>query len=265
MTKRKFRFSRKAFAYPYMLFLMIFVVIPLVLVLINAFLGDDGKLTFENFAEFFSDKGGGLTVLGNSLIIGLVTTVICLLIGYPCAYFLAKYHASNKVLVLLFILPMWVNFLIRTLSTKAIFMALDIKLGMGTVLFGMVYNYLPYMILPLHTTLTSIDHSYIEAAEDLGADKFNVFLKTVLPLSASGIMSGVTMTFIPAISTFAISEILSSSKIYLFGDAINMHFSKTTNSFGVGSVMSLVMLVLVVVANVIANLTGKEEEVKSVL
>lgn len=265
MTKRKFRFTRKAFAYPYMLFLMIFVVIPLVLVLINAFLGDDGKLTFANFSEFFSDKGGGLTVLGNSLIIGLVTTVICLIIGYPCAYFLAKYHASNKVLVLLFILPMWVNFLIRTLSTKAIFLALDIKLGMGTVLFGMVYNYLPYMILPLHTTLTSIDHSYIEAAEDLGADKFNVLVKTVIPLSASGIMSGVTMTFIPAISTFAISEILSSSKIYLFGDAINMHFSKTTNSFGVGSVMSLVMLVLVIAANVIASLTGKEEEVKSAL
>lgn len=265
MTKRKFHFSRKAFAYPYMLFLIIFVVVPLVIILINAFLADDGKLTFDNFIEFFSDAGGGLTVLGNSLIIGLVTTVICLLIGYPCAYFLAKYHASNKILVLLFILPMWVNFLIRTLSTKAIFLALDIKLGMGTVLFGMVYNYLPYMILPLHTTIVSIDHSYIEAAEDLGADKFTVMFKTIVPLSVSGIMSGVTMTFIPAISTFAISEILSSSKIYLFGDAINMHFSKTTNSFGVGSVMSLVMLVLVVVANVIVNLTSKDEGVKSVL
>ena len=266
MTKRKFkfRFTRKAFAYPYMIFLLLFVVVPLVIVLINAFLGDDGKLTFANFAEFFSDAGGGLTVLGNSLIIGLITTLICLVIGYPCAYLLAKYHAGNKVLVLLFILPMWVNFLIRTLSTKAIFMALDIKLGMGTVLFGMVYNYLPYMILPLHTTLVSIDHSYIEAAEDLGADRFTVLWKTVLPLSLSGIISGVTMTFIPAISTFAISEILSSSKIFLFGDAINMHFSKTINSFGVGSVMSLVMLVLVIVGNVLVSLTDKEE-VKSAL
>ncbi len=256
MTRRKFRFSRKAFAYPYMLFMLLFVVVPLVIVLINAFLGDDGKLTFENFAEFFSDAGGGLTVLGNSLIIGFVTTLICLAIGYPCAYLLAKYHASNKVLVLLFILPMWVNFLIRTLSTKAIFMALDVKLGMGTVLFGMV--------LPLHTTLVSVDHSYIEAAEDLGADRFTVLLKTVLPLSVPGIISGITMTFIPAISTFAISEILSSSKIFLFGDAINMHFSKATNSFGVGSVMSLVMLLLVIVANVLVSLTDKEE-VKSVL
>jgi len=261
----KLHFSRKALAYPYMAFLLIFVVLPLVIILINAFLTDDSKLTFQNFVEFFSDAGGGLTVLGNSLVIGLVTTLICLVIGYPVAYLLVKYHASSKVLVLLFILPMWVNFLIRTLSTKAIFLALDVPLGMGTVLFGMVYNYLPYMILPLHTTLASIDHSYIEAAEDLGADKFTVFVKTVLPLSVSGIISGVTMTFIPAISTFAISEILSSSKIYLFGDAINMHFSKTTNSFGVGSVMSLVMLVLVIIGNVLVNIFNKEEEVKSAL
>ena len=265
MKKFKFRFHRRALAYPYMLFLLLFVVVPLVIILINAFLGDDGKLTLDNFSEFFSDAGGGLTVLGNSLIIGAVTTLICLVIGYPCAYFLAKYHASSKVFVLLFILPMWVNFLIRTLSTKAIFMALHVDLGMGTVLFGMVYNYLPYMILPLHTTLVSIDHSYVEAAEDLGADKLTVFRKTIIPLSMPGVVSGITMTFIPAISTFAISEILSSSKIFLFGDARNMHFSKTTNSFGVGSVMSLVMLVLVVVANVITSLTSKDEEVSSVL
>lgn len=266
MTKKfKFKFNRRAFAYPYMIFMLLFIVTPLVIVLINAFLADDGSFTLKNFAEFFSNSGGGMTVLGNSLVIGLVTTLICLVIGYPVAYFLAKYHASNKILVLLFILPMWVNFLIRTLSTKAIFMALDVNLGMGTVLFGMVYNYLPYMILPLHTTLVSIDHSYVEAAEDLGADKFTVMTKTIFPLSLSGVASGITMTFIPAISTFAISEILSSSKIYLFGDAINMHFSKTTNSFGVGSVMSLVMLVLVVITNGIANLTSKDEEVKSVL
>ena len=261
----KFRFSRKALAYPYMIFLLIFVVVPLVMVLINAFIGDDGKITFANFIEFFSDAGGGMTVLGNSLLIGIVTTVLCLIIGYPVAFLLVKYHASSKVFVLLFILPMWVNFLIRTLSTKAIFLGLDIDLGMGTVMFGMVYNYLPYMILPLHTVLSSIDKSYIDAAEDLGASKFTTFLKVIIPLSIPGILSGITMTFIPAISTFAISEILSSSKIYLFGDAINMHFSKTVNSFGVGSVMSLVMLVIVVISNVIANLANKEEEVKSVL
>lgn len=265
MKKHSFHFSRKVFAYPYMAFLLIFVVVPLVMILINAFLSEQDRFTLENFAEFFSDSGGGLTVLGNSLVIGFVTTLICLALGYPAAYLLVKYHASSKVLVLMFILPMWVNFLIRTLSTKAIFLALDIQLGMGTVIFGMVYNYLPYMILPLHTTLSSIDKGYIEAAEDLGADKFTVLLKTILPLSIPGVISGITMTFIPAISTFAISEILSGSKIYLFGDAINMHFSKTTNSFGVGSVMSLVMLALVIIGNVFMNCVNKEEEVKSVL
>lgn len=265
MNKHSLRFSRKFFACPYMLFLLIFVVVPLAMILIYAFLDENSKFTLQNFSEFFSDAGGGLTVLGNSLIIGLVTTVICLVLGYPAAYLLVKYHVGNKIFVLMFILPMWVNFLIRTLSTKAIFLALNVPLGMGTVLFGMVYNYLPYMILPLHTTLSSIDKGYIEAAEDLGADKFTVIVKTILPLSLPGIISGVTMTFIPAISTFAISEILSGSKIYLFGDAINMHFSKTTNSFGVGSVMSLVMLVLVVIGNLFMSKVNKEEEAKSVL
>ena len=258
----KMHFSRKVFAYPYMAFLLVFVVTPLVLILINAFVAD-GKLTFQNFVDFFADSGS-LTVLGNSLIIGLVTTVICLAIGYPVAYILAKYHAGNKVFVLLFILPMWVNFLIRTLSLKSIFLSLDVPLGMGTVVFGMVYNYLPYMILPLHTTLLSIDHGYVEAAEDLGADKLTVLLKTVLPLSVPGIISGVTMTFIPAISTFAISELLSNRQIYLFGDSINTKFTVAQN-FGVGSVMSLVMLVLVIVANVLVSGVNKEDSVRSTL
>ncbi len=262
---RKFHLSRKAFAFPYMLFLLIFVVVPLVIILINAFIIEDGSFAFNNFVEFFSDEGGGVTVLWNSLLIGIITTIICLLIGYPVAYFLVKYHASNKVLVLLFIIPMWVNFLIRTLSTKIIFLNLNINLGMGTVLFGMVYNYLPYMILPLHTVLSAIDKSYIDAAEDLGANRMGVLTKIIIPYSLPGIISGITMTFIPAISTFAISEILSSSKIFLFGDAINMHFSRTVNSFGVGSVMSLVMLVIVIVSNVLVNIFNKEEEVKSKL
>ena len=163
MKKPLFRFSRKTFAYPYLVFLAMFVVVPLVMILINAFLDSANKISIQNFVDFFHDVGS-LAVLGNSLVIGLVTTLICLALGYPCAYFLAKYHAGNKILVLLFILPMWINFLIRTLSTKAILTALEMKLGMGTVLFGMVYNYLPFMILPLHTTLTSIDHSYVEAA-----------------------------------------------------------------------------------------------------
>ncbi len=261
-TKRRITLSRKSLAYPYMLLLLIFVVVPLVLILINAFVAD-GQLTLDNFVEFFSGSSG-LTVLGNSLVIGFVTTLICLVLGYPVAYILAKYHADSKVLVLLFILPMWVNFLIRTLSTRAIFLALDIELGMGTVIFGMVYNYLPFMILPLHTALVSIDHSLIEASQDLGADSTTMMLKTVIPLSMPGIVSGVTMVFVPAISTFAISELLSNRQIYLFGDSINTQFTVAQN-FGVGSVMSLVMLVIVVLSNVVLNKFSREDVVRSSL
>lgn len=256
---KNFKFTRRVFSYPYMLFLLIFVVTPLVLILVNAFIAD-GKLSFQNFADFFSEKSG-LKVLANSILVGLLTTVICLLLGYPAAYFLSK-HKSGKIFVLLFILPMWVNFLVRTLATKAIFVALDIPLGMGTVVFGMVYNYLPFMILPLHTTLISIDKSYPEAARDLGADGFTVFTKTILPLSVSGIISGITMVFIPTISTFAISQLLSDSTVFLFGDSIQMKFDQ--GMYGVGSVMSLVMLVLVLISNFLmskfnnTNQTGRK-------
>lgn len=253
--KKGFKLSRKAFSYPYLVFMLIFIVVPLALILINAFLVD-GKLSLGNFISFFTDKSG-LTVLGNSLIIGLVTTVLCLLIGYPVAFLLAKYHATSKIFVLLFILPMWVNFLIRTLATKAIFVALGVELGMGTVVFGMVYNYLPFMILPLHTTITNIDPAYMEASRDLGADNTTTFLKTTLPLSIPGIASGITMVFIPTISTFAISELLSNRQIYLFGDSIQAKFSQ--NLYGVGSVMSLVMLILVVLSNVMMNKLNKDD------
>ena len=230
---KNFRFTRKAFAYPYMLFLLVFVVTPLVLILANAFIYD-GKFSFKNFAIFFTEKSS-LVVLGNSILVGLLTTIICIVLGYPAAYFLAKYSAS-KIFVLLFILPMWVNFLIRTLATKAIFVSMNIPLGMGTVVFGMVYNYLPFMILPLHTVLSSIDKNYIEAAEDLGADKFQVFAKTILP-------------------TFAISQLLSDSTVFLFGDSIQMKFDQ--GLYGVGSVMSLVMIILVLISNFIMNRFSK--------
>ncbi|MEG1528178.1 MAG: ABC transporter permease [Clostridia bacterium] len=256
-AKRRFyTLKRRTFSYPYLLFMMVFIVIPLVLVLVNAFMVD-GHISFSNFVDFFADSTG-FSVLVNSLVIGLATTMFCLALGYPVAYLLAKYHAGNKILVLLFILPMWVNFLIRTLSIKTIFLALDVKLGMGTVFFGMVYNYLPFMILPLHTVLSGIDKSYYEAAQDLGLDDFGVFLKTTLPMSIPGILSGITMVFIPTISTFAISELLSNRQIFLFGDSINTKFMQ--DMYGVGSVMSLVMLLLVVVSNLVLTRFGDTKD-----
>lgn len=250
---KKFRMSRRVFAYPYVLFMLLFIVTPLVMILVNAFIAD-GKLSFDNFVSFFTDRNS-LNVLAISLVVGFVTTLLCLLLGYPIAYILSKMD-SGKILVLLFILPMWVNFLIRTLAIKSIFDWLKVPLGMGTVIFGMVYNYLPFMILPLHTTLSNIDKSYAEAASDLGADPFTVFLKTVLPLSLPGIISGITMVFIPTISTFAISELLSDRTIKLFGDSINLKF--TQDMYGVGSVMSLIMLALVLLSNFFMNRFSKD-------
>lgn len=246
---KKLRLTKKVFSIPYIIFLLLFVVIPLVLILVNAFLDNGNNLTLDNFKTFFTSKSS-LVVLGNSLLVGLITTAFCLLIGYPVAYFLSK-MSSGRILVLLYIIPMGVNFLIRTLATKAIFIALGIELGMGTVIFGMVYNYLPFMILPLHTTLSGIAKSYAEAAQDLGADKTTVFLKTTLPLSVSGILSGITMVFIPTISTYAISQLLSNGKIFLFGDSIQLSFEQ--GMYGVGSIMSLVMLVFVLLSNFVMN------------
>lgn len=246
---KKLRLTKKVFSIPYIIFLLLFVVIPLVLILVNAFLDNGNNLTLDNFKTFFTSKSS-LVVLGNSLLVGLITTAFCLLIGYPVSYFLSK-MSSGRILVLLYIIPMGVNFLIRTLATKAIFIALGIELGMGTVIFGMVYNYLPFMILPLHTTLSGIDKSYAEAAQDLGADKTTVFLKTTLPLSVSGILSGITMVFIPTISTYAISQLLSNGKIFLFGDSIQLSFEQ--GMYGVGSIMSLVMLVFVLLSNFVMN------------
>ena len=159
---KNFRLTRKVFAYPYVLFMLIFVVAPLVILLVNAFLDTDQNFTFDNFKSFFTDSAN-VRVLMLSLVVGLITTVLCLVIGYPVAYILSKW-SSGSIIVLLIILPMWVNFLIRTYALKAIFALLDTTLGWGTVIIGMVYNFIPYMIMPLHTTLRRPDFPEIDPA-----------------------------------------------------------------------------------------------------
>ncbi len=253
---KNFRFTRKVFSYPYVLFMLIFIITPLVLILINAFKAD-GSFSFQNIVDFFKDQSS-IKILERSILVGMFTTAACLLIGYPVAYFLTQY-SSSKVIALLFIIPMWVNFLIRTLATKAIFQIFEWPLGMTAVLVGMIYNYLPFMILPLHTTISNIDKSYIEASEDLGANGFVVFFKTILPLSVPGIISGITMVFIPTISTFAITEILSNRRITLFGDTINYMF-QSSSTYGIGSVMSLIMLALVLVSNMVISKINKNNQ-----
>ncbi|MDR3185909.1 MAG: ABC transporter permease [Christensenellaceae bacterium] len=249
-----FRITRSVFAFPYILFLMLFVVVPLLILLVNAFVAD-GAITLRNFYDLIVD-GASLKTLWFSLLVGFVTTVLCILIGYPVAYILSK-RSAGRLIVLLFVLPMWVNCLIRTLATRALFESLNAEFGIGTLIFGMVYNYIPFMILPLHTTISNIDKSYSEAASDLGANSVTTFLKVNFPLSIPGLISGITMVFIPTISTFAISQFLGGTSSHLFGDSINTKFEHQL--YGVGSVMSLIMLVLVLVSNFIISKVNKGE------
>ena len=250
-----FFLRRRNWTLPYALFLLIFAIVPLLLIVLYAFTDADGAFTFANFRKFMMHPEAMNTFI-YSIGIALITTLTCLLLGYPAAYILSqKQFNTSQTMVVLFILPMWVNILIRTLATVALFDFLNLPLGEGALVFGMVYNYLPFMILPLHTVLSSIDKNYIEAAEDLGADKFQVFAKTILPLSVPGILSGITMVFIPTISTFAISQLLSDSTVFLFGDSIQMKFDQ--GLYGVGSVMSLVMIILVLISNFIMNRFSK--------
>ncbi|MBO5773750.1 MAG: ABC transporter permease [Clostridia bacterium] len=257
---KNFRLTRRVFAYPYILFLLLFVVTPLVIVLINAFL-QEGKITLQNFVDLATD-GSSLEILGISIVVGIITTLICLLLGYPVAYILARWK-SGSVVVMLFLLPMWVNFLIRTYALQTIFENMGTTLGIGTVIFGMVYNFIPFMIMPLHTTISNIDKSYKEASQDLGASPIQTFFKTTLPLSLPGIISGITMVFIPTISAFAISEMLSNNSIMLFGDSINLKFHAGEQLYGVGSVMSLIMLALVLISNFFMNKINKGEAAKN--
>ena len=272
--KSKFRFSRKALAYPYMLFLLLFVVTPLVIILINAFLSPDNKLTLNNFVEFFSNSGGGMTVLGNSLLIGIVTTVICLAIGYPCAYLLAKYHASNKVFVLMFILPMWMNFLLRTLAWQTLLEKNGVINGIlsflhlpniaiintpWAIILGMVYNFLPFMILPIYNVLAKIDDNTINAAKDLGANNFQTLIHIWIPLSIPGIISGITMVFVPALTTFVISSLLGGSKILLIGNVIEQEFTKGSN-WHLGSGLSLVLMIFILLSMALIAKYDKEGE-----
>ncbi|MEG1509315.1 MAG: ABC transporter permease [Clostridia bacterium] len=262
-VKKRLMFNRKYLSIPYGAFMLIFTVVPIFILLFYAFSkrGSFGnELTFDftmqNFISFFS--GTNLKLISRSLWIGLLTTAICLLIGYPTAYILAnKKYNTSKTLILLFVLPMWINFLLRTLATKAMFDFIGISLGMGTVIFGMVYNFLPFMILPIYTTIQKIDKSLIEAANDLGASNNQTFSKVILPLSLPGILSGITMVFTPTITTFVVSDMLSNNKISLIGNAINNSIGQL--DYNTASAMSMIILVLVGVTMLVVNRYDKDK------
>ncbi|MCQ2115612.1 MAG: ABC transporter permease [Bacteroidales bacterium] len=248
--------KRSTWAIPYVIFMALFVVLPLLLIAFYAFTDGTGHFTVKNLMNFFTD-GKFLNSFFVSLEVALENTLICLAIGYPVAMILASKDLNKSaVTALLFILPMWINALMRTMATAEIFNAFGIQLGKGTLLFGMAYDYLPFMIYPIYNILNKMDASYAEAAADLGAKPATVFLKVTLPLSMPGIISGVMMVFMPTVSTFAISEILTNNTIQLFGSVIQEQFYNMM--WNQGAALALVMLIIIGLTTVFSS--GKEDE-----
>lgn len=265
--------KRQWYATPYALWMLLFTIVPLLFVVYYAFSDGHGGFTTANFLRIL--QPGYLPVLLTSLKLALYCTVICLLIGYPTAYFLAsRDFSANKILVVLILLPMWMNFLLRTyammtiLENNGLINTLLEKLGLGkiqfigtegAVLLGMVYNFLPFMVLPVYTALKKVDGGIIEAAEDLGANPLRVVTRVVVPQSIPGVISGITMVFMPAVTTFAITRLLSNGMIYLAGDMIEEYFI-TVNNRPAGSGISLVMLILMLISTLLLRRMNPDKE-----
>ena len=250
--------KRSNWALPYFIFLVLFLVLPLVLIVVYALQDGNGGFTLSNVSRFFTDSDA-LSTFAVSIEVAVENTLICLLLGYPAAYILADRNLNKSaVTVILFILPMWINALMRTLATAELFNVFGFTLGKGTLLFGMVYDYLPFMIYPIYNVLLKMDKSYSEAAADLGATPIQVFGKVTLPLSMPGISSGILMVFMPTVSTFAISEFLTNNKIKLFGTIIQENINSSMWNYG--AALSLIMLVIIGLTTIL--LGGDEREVQ---
>ena len=258
----KFRFQRKYLCIPYFLFLILFVVLPILLIVFYAFTDTNGNFTMDAFVNFFSSTNK-LNVLLVSLLFGVLNTIICLVIGYPIAYLLAnKKYNSNYVIVMLFVMPMWINFVLRTGATRDVLTWIGLNGGehpyVATTI-GLVYNYLPFVILPLYTTMLKLDKSQIEAAMDLGCNKVQVFTKSIFPQSVPGVISAAMMVFMPTMSSYVIPEILSEGKVVFFGNSIYLTFSNY--QWGDGSLMALIMLLIIGISTLVTrNFSEKEDE-----
>ena len=269
---------------PYVIWMALFVVAPIIMVVIYAFSSADGGFTLSNFAKM----GTYAVVFTRSFKLALIATAICLLIGYPVSYIMSKEGPRfQRIAMVLIMLPMWMNFLLRTyswmsiLENNGLLNQLFQKIGLialynnifgtdiqffrmintqGAVVLGMVYNYLPFMILPIYSVIVKMDSSLIEAARDLGANTFNVFRRVILPLSLPGVLSGITMVFVPSVSTFAISKMLGGGTELLLGDLIEQQFLGGAYNPQLGAAISLVMMIIVVICMVVMNRFGEGEE-----
>ncbi len=252
--------KRTVFSYPYIVWMLIFIFSPMLLIVYYAFTMN-GSFTLANLKSAADPLY--MVVLARSVWMAVRATAICLLLGYPIAYLLSRMQRTKATLLsVLFVVPMWMNFLLRTYAWQVLLDVNGILNGLlslaglphqqflyteGAVMLGMVYNFLPFMVLPIHTVLVKMDASHIEAAQDLGANGMQTFMRVVLPLSMPGVISGITMVFIPAITTFAISRLLGGGKFMMYGDLIENQFL-LMQDWGSGSALSFILLILVLIS-----------------
>ena len=262
----------KKLAYPYFVWMVLFTVVPLFIVVYYAMTDAEGNFTLNNLTSI---SGYG-SVFARSLLLALIATVICLVIAFPVGYFLSRLRVNKQhIMLMLVMLPMWMNFLLRTYAWMGLLSVngpVNTLLGFiglgpytmlstsGAVVLGMVYNYLPFMILPIYSVIVKLDHSLIEAARDLGANSVQVFRRVILPLSLPGVLSGITMVFVPSVSTFAISKMLGGGTEMLLGDLIEQQYMGGAYNPYLGAAISLVMMVIVVICMVVMNRFGEGEE-----
>ena len=264
--KKKRSIMHSIAAAPHIFWAILFIVLPLIIVVFYAFTDANGNFSFANIASLPSYA----SIFLLSLELSIIATAICLLLGYPLAYIIAKSNPRNqKIFIMLLMLPMWTNLLIRTYSIMAILdnggilnTLLDTSMHIvgtkGAVIFGMVYDFLPYMVLPIYTCISKIDKNMWEAASDLGCNTFSTLTKVIIPLSRSGIVSGVTMVLVPSISTFYISQKLGGGTFELIGDTIERQF--VTGALNVGAAISLVMMVLIIISLTVMNKFGDPDD-----
>ena len=274
--KRGFAFNfRASLCIPFGVFMALFVVLPLFIIVYYAFRDGDGGFTFKNWASLFADGENSKVnwgIIGMTFVIAASTTIICILIAYPIAYLLAnKKYNKNKVLVYIFLLPMWINFVIRTIGLKELLNSLTSVLfdwditsehPYISIVIGMVYDYLPFAILPLYNQMLKLDKSQIEAAADLGANPTQVFMKAIVPQTIPGIVSAAMMTFMPTMSSYVIADKMSENSKFIIGSLIQGYFIKRTDdvSSNIGSVLSLVMLMIVGISMLAQKAFDKKTE-----
>lgn len=265
--------KKKWLSTPYMVWSLIFILVPLIIVIFYGFTDKAGSFTLSNIAMISNHEN--LKALLLALLLSLISTLICLILAYPLAMILQSMDVNHtSFTVLIFILPMWMNFLLRTMAWQTLlekngvingildFLHLPNMAIINTpyaIILGMVYNFLPFMVLPIYNVLLKIDNNVIDAAHDLGANGFITFFKVILPLSIPGVISGITMVFIPSLTTFVISDLLGGSKILLIGNVIEQEF-KQTNNWNVGSGLSLVLMFFILISMLIMAVYDKDGE-----